>query len=355
MKTEKRIIILQLKGKLFAAAAMVSVMIFSSSCGAAKGGNSASSALKASSDAASSSTSVSSSTQPSSASSKASSEDAASSQNQASSSTAAPASSASASKAETEESTSPDPVGSVIREPVITDAMRALSNKSYDTGANEKNRNEDNVPNGYIYYMNKWGKDYDAKWLMDTSKKELYLTIDEGYETGNTPAILDTLKAKGVKATFFITQSFADKEPDLVRRIIAEGHTLGNHTCSHPADGMPSLSLEEQAEDVLTLENQVRRDFGYEMRFFRYPEGTFSDQSLALMNDMGFTCVFWSFSHMDWDVNNQPDPAEALAKMKDRLHPGAIYLLHGVSTTDTAVLPELIDHAREQGYTLKAF
>ncbi len=233
--------------------------------------------------------------------------------------------------------------------------MRALSNKSYDTGANSKNRNEDNVPNGYIWYMNKWGEDYDAKWLMDTSKKELYLTFDEGYETGNTPAILDTLKQKGVKATFFITQYFADKEPDLVRRIIAEGHTLGNHTCSHPADGMPSLSLEAQAKDVLTLTNQVREDFGYEMRYFRYPGGIFSDQSLALLNDMGYTCIFWSFSHMDWDVNNQPDPAESLAKMKDQLHPGAIYLLHGVSTTDTQVLPDLIDYARQQGYVLKAF
>ena len=347
---------MQFKRKLFAALA-VAVLLFSSSCGAAKGENTASSAVqKASSNAASSSIPTSSETSSAStASSKASPSASSKASSAASAPAASSASSASSEKTEKAKSLSPDPVGSVIREPVITDEMRALSNKSYDTGVNEKNRNEDNVPNGYIYYMNKWGKNYDAKWLMDTSVKELYLTFDEGYETGNTPEILDILKEKGVKATFFITQYFAEKKPELVKRIIAEGHTLGNHTCSHPADGMPSLSLEEQAEDVLTLENEVRRDFGYEMRFFRYPEGTFSDQSLALMNDMGFTCVFWSFSHVDWDVNNQPDPAEALAKMKDRLHPGAIYLLHAVSTTNTEVLDDLIDYAREQGYTMKQF
>ena len=333
------------KWKLFALAT-VSVMVFSSSCGAAKGNDTSSSSK------ASSSVSISSSSQPS---SKASSGTASSSSSAFSSSSKGASSSSSSSGTAKSEGHSPDPVGSVIREPVITDAMRALSNKSYDTGANSSNRNEDNVPNGYIWYMDKWGKDYDAKWLMDTSKKELYLTFDEGYEYGNTPAILDTLKAKGVKATFFITKYFADKEPDLVRRIIAEGHTLGNHTCSHPAAGMPSLSLEAQAKDVLTLEDQVREDFGYEMRYFRYPEGTFSDQSLALMNDMGFTCIFWSFSHLDYDVNNQPDPAKSLAKMKDQLHPGAIYLLHAVSNTNTEVLPELIDYVKQQGYTFKTF
>lgn len=341
---------MQHKKKFFAVAA-VSVMVFCSACGAAKGKDTSSSSK------ASSSVSISSSSQPSSkASSAAASSAAASSSSAASSASSSKgASSSSSEKTSQTQGHSPDPVGSVIREPVITDEMRALSNKSYDTGTDESNRNEDNVPNGYIWYMNKWGKDYDAKWLMDTSKKELYLTFDEGYEYGNTPAILDTLKAKGVKATFFITKYFADKEPDLVRRIIAEGHTLGNHTCAHPDDGMPSLSLEAQAEDVLKLENQIRKDFGYEMRYFRYPEGTFSDQSLALMNDMGFTCIFWSFAHKDWDVNNQPDPASSLKKMKDRLHPGAIYLLHAVSTTDTEVLPDLIDYAIQQGYTFKAF
>ena len=351
---------MQHKWRLFAIAA-VSVMLFSTACGAAKDG------AAVSSSKASSAVSISPSGTPlsqalsataastSASSSAASSASSASSSSSSSASSSREAASSSSEAASKTQGHSPDPVGSVIREPVITDAMRALSNKSYDTGVNESDRNEDNVPNGYIWYMNKWGKDYDAKWLMDTSKKELYLTFDEGYEYGNTPAILDTLKAKGVKATFFITQYFADKEPDLVRRIIAEGHTLGNHTCAHPSGGMPTLSIEAQAEDVLTLENQVREQFGYEMRYFRYPEGTFSDQSLALMNDMGFTCIFWSFAHLDYDVNNQPDPAKSLAKMKDQLHPGAIYLLHAVSNTNTEVLPDLIDYVKQQGYTFKTF
>lgn len=245
--------------------------------------------------------------------------------------------------------------GRQIHEPEITDAIRALDNTSVGTGANTDDRDENNVPNGYKYYQNRWGSEYNAVWLEDTSQKTIYLTFDVGYDEGNAAKILDTLAEKNVKATFFVTQALVDSEPDTLKRMINEGHTVGNHTISHPSAGEPSLSLEEQVNDILPLEEQVYNETGYEMRYFRYPEGTFSDQSLALLNAMGFTCVFWSFSYKDWDTANQPDQTQALNEMVAQLHPGAVYLLHAVSDTNTAVLGSLIDAAREQGYTFAAF
>ncbi|MGI5989249.1 MAG: polysaccharide deacetylase family protein [Lachnospiraceae bacterium] len=237
----------------------------------------------------------------------------------------------------------------------ITDEIRSLDNTSVGTGASVDDRDENNVPNGYKYYMNKYGTQYDAVWLADTSEKTIYLTFDCGYDVGNAEKILDTLNSRGVKATFFITQTFLDTKPDVLQRMIDEGHTVGNHTISHPAAGEPSLSLEEQVEDVMPLEEEVYEKYGYEMRYFRYPEGVFSEQSLALMTGMGFECVFWSFAYHDWDTENQPDHAEALQEMEDQLHPGAVYLLHAVSDTDTAVLGDFIDYARSQGYSFAAF
>ena len=245
--------------------------------------------------------------------------------------------------------------GRQIHEPQITDAIRALDNTAIGTGANTTDRNADNVPNGYLYYQNKWGSTHNAIWLSDTSEKTIHLTFDVGYDEGNADKILDTLAAKNVKATFFVTQALADSKPDTLKRMIDEGHTVGNHTISHPSAGEPSLSLEDQVKDILPLEEQVYNDYGYEMRYFRYPEGTFSEQSLALMDAMGFTSVFWSFSYRDWDTANQPDPGEALNEMVNQLHPGAVYLLHAVSDTDTQVLGSLIDSARAQGYTFTAF
>lgn len=245
--------------------------------------------------------------------------------------------------------------GRQIHEPEITDAIRALDNTSVGTGANTTDRDENNVPNGYKYYQNRWGSQYNAVWLGDTSEKTIYLTFDVGYDEGNAEKILNTLAEKNVKATFFVTQALVDSEPDTLKRMIRDGHTVGNHTISHPSAGEPSLSLEEQVSDILPLEEQVYSETGYEMRYFRYPEGTFSDQSLALLNAMGFTCVFWSFSYKDWDTSSQPDQTEALNEMVSQLHPGAVYLLHAVSDTNTAVLGSLIDAARQQGYTFAAF
>lgn len=180
---------------------------------------------------------------------------------------------------------------------------------------------------------------------------EIYLSFDEGYELGYTPLILDILKEKDVKAVFFITLHYAKSRPDLVRRMIDEGHIIGNHSANHPIGGMPSLTATAMAKDILTLHGFVAENFDYQMTLFRPPEGTFSEQSLMVLESLGYKSVFWSFTYRDWDPDNQPDLQSALSTIVGSSHPGAIYLLHGVSASSTSVLSQAIDDIRDKGYS----
>ncbi len=224
----------------------------------------------------------------------------------------------------------------------------ALSNESGGCGFSAANgRDSKNVPNDMYWYVKKYGK-YNADFLQDTSKNVIYLTMDEGYEAGYTPTILDTLKEKNVKAVFFLTKQFIDSDPELVQRMINEGHVIGNHTVSHKR--MPSLTLDQQKEEIVTINNMIKDQFGYEVKLFRFPEGEFSEQSLALVESLGMRSVFWSFAHKDFDTSAQPDPTTSLQKCLDEVHPGAIYLLHAVSATNTQILGDFIDGVRAKGF-----
>lgn len=212
-----------------------------------------------------------------------------------------------------------------------------------------------NRPAGCMQYQEKYGK-YNAYFIVDNpEKKVIYLTIDEGYENGYTPQFLDILKEKNVPAVFFITQSYARDNPDLVQRIIDDGHELGNHSVTHPSQGVSSQSIEEQTNEVMGMHNYIKENFGYEMHLFRYPAGIFSEQSAALLNNLNYKSVFWSFAYLDYDVENQPDPAESLQKLVNCLHPGALYLVHAESETNANILGDFIDQARAQGYVFKLF
>lgn len=191
----------------------------------------------------------------------------------------------------------------------------------------------------------------------------IYLTFDCGYEyfvkdqNGNdvalTGMILDTLKEEEVKAVFFVTLSYCQKNPELVQRMIDEGHTVGSHSASHPS--MPSLTIDEMVEEIMTLHNYVLEHFGYTMTLFRPPMGEYSTRSLAVAQSLGYKSVFWSFAYADWDTANQPAQNTALAKIVSCHHSGAIYLLHAVSETNAAVLGEVIDELKAMGYTLALY
>lgn len=228
-------------------------------------------------------------------------------------------------------------------------AIASLTNADIPYGFNNSDRDALNRPNGVYYYERLYGQ-YSADYYVDTEEKIIYLTMDEGYENGCTPTILETLKEKGVRATFFVTKQFVDEHPELVRQMIAEGHTIGNHSCSHPSSGLPQLGARGVYEDLKQLNDMVYEQFNYQMDLFRYPEGVASEQSLALISQMGYTSVFWSFAYRDYVVDDQMDPTTALNRCLEYIHPGAIYLLHAVSTTNTEILGDFIDGARALGY-----
>ncbi|MEA5010821.1 MAG: polysaccharide deacetylase family protein [Angelakisella sp.] len=205
----------------------------------------------------------------------------------------------------------------------------------------DKNRSQ-----GALQYNSKYGK-YDALFIGPDSNN-IYMTFDEGYEYGLTPAFLDILKDKGVKALFFVTYDFVNRNGELVQRMIDEGHTIGNHSWSHK--NYSTLSPKAAAEDMMKLHNLVKEKFNYEMKYFRFPSGNFNEQCLAVVQGMGYKSLFWSFAYKDWLVDDQPNPATSLKKIVDSAHPGAIYLLHAVSKTNADILAEAIDQIREAGF-----
>ncbi len=179
----------------------------------------------------------------------------------------------------------------------------------------------------------------------------VYLTFDQGYENGTTPAILDALERNGVKATFFVTGSYVRDNPALVRRMADEGHVVGNHTMSHPS--LPGL-VEDRAgfESELTETARLYREAtGREMaRVMRPPMGEYSARSLWLTQQLGYESVFWSFAHRDWVVDEQPPVDVTVQRILGGSHPGAILLLHGVSSSDAQALDAVIAGLRTQGY-----
>ena len=175
-----------------------------------------------------------------------------------------------------------------------------------------------------------------ASFLLPESK-QICLTFDEGYENGYTGAILDTLKEKKVQAIFFVTYDFASQNPDLIKRMISEGHIVGNHTYRHYT--MDEVTEEAATEEIVYLHQYIQKNYNYQMKYFRFPKGEFSEATLALAKSLGYKSVFWSFAYEDWDTENVMNPQDALKKVTESTHPGAIYLLHA------------IDNIRQQGYT----
>lgn len=192
---------------------------------------------------------------------------------------------------------------------------------------------------------------YDAIYTGDTSKKILYLTFDEGYENGYTPKILDTLKANDVKAIFFVTSPYVRDNPDIIKRMVDDGHIVGNHSNHHPS--MPSVTHSEEGfnKEFTDVENKFKEITGKDIpKFFRPPMGEYSEKSLAMTKNLGYKTIFWSFAYHDWDVNNQPDPTKAKATILNGLHPGAVLLIHAVSKTNTDILDDVIKQAKAEGY-----
>ena len=195
---------------------------------------------------------------------------------------------------------------------------------------------------------------FNAFCLDTVSKgKVLYLTFDCGYENGYTSKILDVLKEKKVPAAFFCTLNEVKDNKDLINRMIAEGHIVGNHSVTHPS--FAEISREQMKAEIQGFEDYIKENFnGYSEPYFRFPKGEYTDEALNLVGDLGYSSVFWSLSYADWDTNAQKGADYAYEKVISRLHPGAVILLHSVSSDNAGAMAKIIDEARSQGYELKS-
>ncbi len=194
----------------------------------------------------------------------------------------------------------------------------------------------------------------DGVYVGDTTRPVLYLTFDAGYENGCTEKILDTLKKHNVPAAFFLVGNYIEKNADLVRRMVDEGHIVANHTMHHP--DMSKLSNKEDfARELTQLEELFREVTGKELpKYYRPPQGVYSRENLEMAKEMGYKTVFWSLAYADWDNNAQPTREQAFAKLLPRVHNGAVVLLHSTSQTNAQILDELLTRWEDMGYTFES-
>lgn len=192
-------------------------------------------------------------------------------------------------------------------------------------------------------------RELGGAYLDPDGGKVLYLTFDAGYENGYTAQILDVLKERQVPAAFFLVGDYLERNPDLVRRMTEEGHIVGNHTMDHP--DMSGLSGDAFAAQLAGMEKLYEEVTGQTLpKFYRPPQGLYSEENLKQAQALGYQTVFWSLAYADWDNDNQPDPDAAVEKLTGRLHDGAVILLHATSKTNAEILDWLIGKWQEMGY-----
>jgi peptidoglycan-N-acetylmuramic acid deacetylase len=223
-----------------------------------------------------------------------------------------------------------------------------LSNKKINWGTErKKNGVQPNLGTENVKLIEKYG----GIAIGNNEDKNIYLTFDNGYEAGYTPQILDILKNCDVKATFFLTAQFFNEEEELVRQMIDDGHTLGNHTINHYS--MPSIDDEKIKEEIQNLHTAVFDKYGYEMTYFRPPKGEFSERVLDIVQKMGYTTVMWSFAYDDWDEKRQNREDYGMKKIMENIHNGEVMLLHGTSKDNEYILERCIKDIESKGYTFK--
>jgi peptidoglycan-N-acetylmuramic acid deacetylase len=196
-------------------------------------------------------------------------------------------------------------------------------------------------------------QNYDAYYLGDITKNVIYLTFDEGYENGCTEKILDILKENDVKAAFFVTKPYMESEPELVKRMVEEGHIVGNHSDTHP--NMTTLSDEDIKNEIESCAQYFNELTGQEMpKFFRPPEGAYSIRTLEKTQELGYKTIFWSFAYRDWVTDDQPGAQVAYETVMNNYHNGCIMLLHAVSESNTEALDSILKDLKAKGYSFES-
>ncbi len=194
---------------------------------------------------------------------------------------------------------------------------------------------------------------YDAYFIGDDSEKVIYLTFDCGYENGNTAPILDALKKHDAKGTFFVVGHFLESAPDMVKRMVEEGHTVGNHTYHH-LDMSAISDMETFQKEMDDVADKFKEITGEELSpYYRPPQGKCNADNLKKAQELGYCTIFWSLAHVDWNQDKQPGREESIEKLTSRIHPGAVVLLHNTSKTNGEIMDELLTKWEEMGYKFR--
>lgn len=233
--------------------------------------------------------------------------------------------------------------------PAPTDESIAAVSKNTDWGLSFHEKGAQPVGNASAEHLKK----YNAYYIGTPEEKVIYLTFDSGFENGHTSKILDILKAHNAPAAFFLVGNYIKDNPEIVKRMCNDGHIVANHTDTHP--DMSKISDPASfAKELQSLENKYRDVTGRDMpKFYRPPQGKYSEANLKNACDLGYTTVFWSLAYVDWYVDKQPSREEALDKLLNRIHPGAVVLLHSTSSTNAVILDELLTKWEEMGYCVR--
>lgn len=231
---------------------------------------------------------------------------------------------------------------------IETSSTETISNKKYGWGIKRADNHKQPDLSIYLNIL----KRYDGIAMGNSGKPFVYLTFDAGYEAGYTETILNTLKNNNVIATFFITAHYLNSQPELVKKIIEEGHIIGNHTVNHYS--LPDIDDNKIRTEIMDLHSAVYEKYNYEMKFFRPPKGEFSERTLQLTKNLGYETVMWSFAYDDWDENAQKGEAYAKEKILKNIHNGAIILLHSNSKDNCNVLDYCIKEIKNMGYEIKS-
>lgn len=231
---------------------------------------------------------------------------------------------------------------------VSTSSAGVLSNKKIGWGIK---RNDNNEQPDLGSNNKKLLDSYSGIAMGNDTDKYVYLTFDEGYEAGYTSKLLDVLKENNVKGAFFITAHYLNTQPELVQRMIEEGHIVGNHTVNHKS--MPDLDDDKIKEEIMNLHTAVYEKFNYEMKYLRPPMGEFSERTLEITNNLGYTTTMWSLAYDDWDENKQGREDYGKDKVLSNIHNGAVILLHANSKDNCNILDDCIKQIKEMGYEFK--
>lgn len=223
-----------------------------------------------------------------------------------------------------------------------------LSNTKICWGLKKVKNSAPEVPDNYKELLEK----YDSFYIGDETKKEIYLTFDEGYENGFTPAILDTLKKTNTPAAFFVTGHFLKTNKELVKRMVEDGHIVGNHSDKHLS--FPDVDNAAIRKDVEDLNLMYKELTGKDMKYIRAPKGEFSERTLSVTKEMGYKNIFWSSAYADWDPNQCLGAVVAKEKIVSQLHNGNIILMHAVSKDNADALESIINEAKSLGFTFKS-